>query len=156
MKRGPLATLAPHQQLFVLGAAGITGLAIVLLLLVVPAHGRLEDARQGREQAQDTLRQVVELTERYKALRQSGTAVSAGMSLTAIVDETLQHHALQPASVQQNGANELSLRVDTESFDKALGWLSELENRPGILLRAINVRPLGDGRVSLNLTLQLP
>lgn len=154
MSRAIFSALRPRQQMFLMVAAGVACLAL-LLLLVVPLHARLDAARQDREAAHSTLGQITALSERYEALRRSGVA-AADISLTAIVDETLQQHALQPASLQQNGTNELSLRVDTESFDKALGWISELEKRPGVLLRTVNVRPLGGGRVSVNLTLQQP
>lgn len=147
------AKLPARQQLLLVSILAVLALALVLLVLVVPAHNRLAALRVDQENAAADLDAAKVLTERYLQLQNNAPQSAAGSSLTALVNQSLQNKPFQPSRIQMSETGELQLRLENIEFEALLSWLFELEQSPGLLLSAISVNKAGGG-VNVLLTLQ--
>lgn len=127
--------LEPQQQRR--AAIGIvTSAAIGVAALLLALHAGNRDKAHSLALAQTTLAQVQALSAELATLTAGTTSDS---DLTALVMGTLQQHDLQPSRLQQNGADELQLRLDGIAFEDAVAWLATLESTAGIAVVRVSM-----------------
>ena len=129
--------LEPQQQRAVAAGAGAI-IAILLAALVATLHAGNRNIADSVSTGRATLVEVQTLSARLDSL----SAAAAGSSdLTTLVMDTLQSQGLQPSRLQQNGADELQLRLDGIAFADAVAWLARLEAAAGVTLVRVSMTP---------------
>ena len=127
--------LEPQQQRAVaVGVGAFLVIAVAALLSVLHAGNR--DIADSVSAGHARLAQVQTLSARLNELT-AGAASSS--DLTALVMDTLQAHGLQPSRLQQNGTDELQLRLDGIAFADVTAWLARLETTAGVTVVRVSM-----------------
>ena len=122
------------QRRAAIGIALTVGAGVAMLVLALHAGNR--EKVQSLALVRTTLAQVQALSAQLAELT-AGT--TSDRDLTALVMATLQAHDLQPSRLQQNGADELQLRLDGIAFADAVAWLATLESTAGIAVVRVSM-----------------
>lgn len=122
------------QRRAAIGIALIAGAGVAMLVLALHAGNR--EKVQSLALVRTSLAQVQALSAQLAELTADTTS---DRDLTALVMATLQAHDLQPSRLQQNGADELQLRLDGIAFADAVAWLATLESTAGIAVVRVSM-----------------
>jgi general secretion pathway protein M len=155
--RAWLDNLEERERRLVYAAAGLAGIALVYLVLVLPFQTATHRAAQRLEKKQSDLAWMREVAPRVSSAGASGSA-STGESLVVLVDRTAREaglgNSLRDQSPDQNKA--LRLRLEGVQFDAMIAWLASLQSRHGVNIDAAAIDGTGPGVVNASLTLSRP
>lgn len=149
--------LEPRERLFLAGGAVALVLVLFFLAVVQPLLQYRERAENRVLQQRELvawMRGAVEVLRERGPVRQSG--VDASGSLLALADTSARATGLGQAMrrIQQEGDNDVRVRLEAAAFDNLVRWLEDLENRNGVTASEISVeRADAPGTVNASLTL---
>lgn len=143
---------------------------VVLLISVVyfgmwePFQTKLARLEQAVEKNRALLGWMERSAAQVEALRRvnrpaAGKRVSDGRSLLALVDQTAKRSRLGAAlkRVEPEGKAAVRVWLEQAPFDDMMRWLSQLEQRNGIVIKSITIdRQDTPGRVNARIRLEGP
>ena len=150
-----LADLSARERNLVYAAAGLLGILLLYLILVLPFQ--TTGASMGKRVAQKAanLAWMREQAPQIRAAAGSAGAHKSGESLVVLIDRTAREAGLATSLRDQspNGENGLRLRLEAASFDTLVTWLNSLQQQHGVAIEAATVDAAAPGLVNATLTL---
>lgn len=155
--RAWLDNLQERERRLVYAAAGLGGIALLYLVLVLPFQTATHRLAQRVEKKQTDLAWMQQAAPRVSSAAGAGAA-NTGESLVVLVDRTAREaglgNSLRDQSPDQNNA--LRLRLEAVQFDAMIAWLASLQSQYGVHIDAAAVDGTGPGLVNASLTLSRP
>ena len=149
-----LADLSARERNLVYAAAGLLGLLLLYLILVLPFQ--TTGASMGKRVAQKAAN-LAWMREQAPQIRAAAgsAARKSGESLVVLIDRTAREAGLATSLRDQspNGENGLRLRLEAASFDTLVTWLNSLQQQHGVAIEAATVDAAAPGLVNATLTL---
>lgn len=156
--RAWLDNLQDRERKLVYAAAGLGGIAVLYLVLVLPFQTASHRASQRVEKKQTDLAWMQAVAPRVASAAGAAGAATSGESLVVLVDRTAREaglgNSLRDQSPDQNNA--LRLRLEGVQFDAMVAWLASLQSQYGVSIEAAAVDGVGPGLVNASLTLSRP
>lgn len=156
--RAWLDNLQERERRLVYVAAGLGGIALLYLVLVLPFQAATHRAAQRVEKKQTDLAWMREVAPRAASAAGTSGAAASGESLVVLVDRTAREaglgNSLRDQSPDRNKA--LRLRLEGVQFDAMVTWLASLQTQHGVSIEAAAVDGVGPGLVNASLTLSRP
>ncbi|HEX7374022.1 MAG TPA: type II secretion system protein GspM [Steroidobacteraceae bacterium] len=156
--RAWLDNLQERERRLVYGAAGLAGLALLYLVLVLPFQTATHRAAQRLDRKQTDLTWMRQVAPQVSSAAGAAGAAHTGESLVVLVDRTAREAglgtSLRDQSPDQNKA--LRLRLEAVQFDAMIAWLASLQTQYGVSIEAAAIDGTGPGLVNASLTLSHP
>jgi len=151
-----LANLSSRERQLVYGAAGLAGVLLLYLVLVLPFQSANHRVAARLEKKTADLAYLRQAAPRLAAAN-GGAAVDSSESIVVLVDRTAREAGLGGALRDQspNGQG-VRLRVEGASFDAMVAWLGTLQSQYGVAIEAAMVDGVSPGIVNASLTLTRP
>ena len=151
-----LANLSSRERQLVYGAAGLAGVLLLYLVLVLPFQSANHRVAARLEKKTADLAYLRQAAPRLAAAN-GGAAVDSSESIVVLVDRTAREAGLGGALRDQspNGQG-VRLRVEGASFDAMVAWLGTLQSQYGVAIEAAMVDGVSPGGVNASLTLTRP
>lgn len=118
----------------------LLGVALAILLLMLLVIMPLKNYQSDLRQERDVLKsQLGDLTQQVAALQGGGRVVS-NLALNQLINSTAKTYGLKFSSIQERKRNkEIQLRLDDAHFDKLVRWISDLEQKNGLIIENLRV-----------------
>ena len=151
-----LANLSSRERQLVYGAAGLAGVLLLYLVLVLPFQSANHRVAARLEKKTADLAYLRQAAPRLAAAN-GGAAVDSSESIVVLVDRTAREAGLGGALRDQspNGQG-VRLRIEGASFDAMVAWLGTLQSQYGVAIEAAMVDGVSPGIVNASLTLTRP
>jgi len=154
-----LENLSSSERRTLTIAAVVLSILILYMMLWKPVFSSTEELRQQLTAEKETLNWMQVASQEVKALQDGSSVVSGrgGRSLLSIVDQAAKNNKLGSAlkRVEPKGANEVRVRLEQASFNDVARWLSQLQNKYGIIVSTITIdRQDASGIANVNLMLK--
>ena len=151
-----LANLSSRERQLVYAAAGLAGVLLLYLVLVLPFQSANHRVAARLEKKTADLAYLRQAAPRLSAAK-GGAAVDSDESIVVLVDRTAREAGLGGALRDQspNGQG-VRLRVEGASFDAMVAWLGTLQSQYGVAIEAAMVDGVSPGVVNASLTLTRP
>jgi general secretion pathway protein M len=150
--------LQERERRLVYAAAGIAGIALLYLALVLPFQTATHRMAQRLDQKQSDLAWMRQVAPQVASAAGSAGAANTGESLVVLVDRTAREaglgNSLRDQSPDQNKG--LRLRLEAVQFDAMVTWLASLQSQHGVHIDAAAIDGTGPGLVNASLTLSRP
>jgi type II secretory pathway component PulM len=149
--RAALRVPGARQQALLLRAGAALVFCLLMLHGTFPAQRWLDARREAHREARALVSRVAALP-RLPAVRQPFDPPGTAPSLIALVNQTAPEFNLAFGDFRPEGDARLALELRGVDFGALLRWLERLEQRHGIGVAAIDVRPTDTpGRVDVRL-----
>jgi len=151
-----LANLSSRERQLVYAAAGLAGVLLLYLVLVLPFQSASHRIASRLEKKAADLAYMRQAAPRLVAAS-SGAAVNSNESIVVLVDRTAREAGLGGALRDQspNGQG-VRLRIEGAPFDALVAWLGTLQSQYGVAIEAAVVGSVSPGIVNASLTLTRP
>jgi general secretion pathway protein M len=151
-----LANLSSRERQLVYGAAGLVGVVLLYLVLLLPFQSASHRIAARLEKKTADLAFIRQAAPRLSAAK-GRSVVNSNESLVVLVDRTAREAGLGGALRDQspNGQG-VRLRMEGATFDAMVAWLGTLQNQYGVAIEAAMVDGVSPGVVNASLTLTRP
>ncbi|MEC9342006.1 MAG: type II secretion system protein GspM [Pseudomonadota bacterium] len=153
MKEWFLALSSRERNLVVAGTAAIFAV-LVYLFWLEPLHQRLASARLEAA-AQRDLETLVARAAQARASGSLGDGPRDQRSLLALIDASSREAGVAQAvrRIQPADADSVQVRLDAVPFDRAIAWVVDLDQRPGLAIAELTARKNGPGTADISFRL---
>jgi general secretion pathway protein M len=128
--------LSARERMLVAAAAGLTALALIVLLIVRPLFGSAARAQARVVNKQELLAELDQVAARIgpQSTANAGGAQNGGQSLVVVVDRTTRSRGLSTflRRNQPDGEQSIRLRFENAPFDQLIEWLGTLQAGHGL------------------------
>lgn len=143
-----------REQIILLLAAVLIVFYLLFVLVWRPLAASNNELAKRNERAQESLQWMHNAAASIKTAQKNDGKQSAGVSLTQLLDTSVQKHQLKFSRFQPRGDNRAQVWFDGVNFAKLFVWLDELD-RQGVAASNVSVTATREaGLVSANLQLQ--
>lgn len=147
--------LARKEQLLLLFCGALLVVYILFILILKPMSSSAEQLQLQNQQAAVTLTKVQKLAGEYKALSKINKPVTAkSQNLTRLIDSSVKKNQLVMGRFQPSSSGDVQVRFENAAFTSILGWLNELENDHGVMIKDLSVSP-GSSSGLVNVSVRL-
>lgn len=148
--------LADNERLLVNGVGVLIVLALVFLILIVPAKNAVSDSQMKLAGQQNLMSWMKENESIARQAGSGGGAVTkTDQPLQTIVTSTAGPMGIAVKRYENESENKLRVSLEKVSFDKMVRWLDQLESRYGLVIVNIAVDAEKEpGLVTAKLVLQ--
>lgn len=127
-------------------------MALVELMIVLPFGGVLDHQRLRRDEAQRTLADVRALAARFDHPREERIQPFDG-PLPAAIRSDAEAAGFAVARVDAEGDDGAVLVLDAVRFQPFFAWVAAAEQRHGLAVDRLTVRPNGDATLAVSVSL---
>ncbi|MHC9511567.1 type II secretion system protein GspM [Kangiella sp. M94] len=131
--------LQKREQNMVVALAAALAVLLIFLLLVLPLRSYFNSLNDDLSYYEG---QLVTVQKQVAAIKSAGpaTASNDNISLNQLVNQTAKSFGLSFSRIEERERNkEIQLRLDNVEFDQLLRWISELEQRRGLVVDTLRV-----------------
>lgn len=147
--------LKRQEQLLLLLLAALLTAYLLFALLWRPMAQSAQSLELQNQRSVESLGAVAALAEEYKVLQQTGLARNQSkQNLTRLIDSTVKKHQLVMSRFQPSSSGDVQVRFENARYNSVLGWLNELENDHGVLIKDLSIT-MGAGSGVINLSVRM-
>jgi len=151
-----LANLSRRERQLTYAAAGLAGVLLLYLVLVLPFQSASHRVAARLEKKTADLAYLRQAAPRLSAAK-GGAAADSTESIVVLVDRTARAAGLGGALRDQSPTGQgVRLRIEGAPFDVVVAWLGTLQSQYGVAIQAAMINGVSPGVVNANLTLTRP
>jgi type II secretory pathway component PulM len=127
-----------REQIYLLVAAVVLVLYILLMVIWRPLAGMRDNMAEQNAQVASTLMRVKAMASELQQLQSSGSTRRT-RNMNQLINSSTTELGIRPTRIQPNSRGETQIRFEDVSFSQLVRWLHRMEYVEGVLVHEVAI-----------------